>query len=102
VTQLTHTTSDPAARLRSVHAGARLAEALQAIALDAVDPSGPAHLTAPEWQRVCDLLEGPVEAVAGAAIASLTLALEDASRACEPALRRRLEALQMRAHLGVD
>lgn len=95
-------TTDIAARMRAVHALGRVRDLLRAVALDAMDPTGPAELDTDEWQCVCDIVEGPVDAAAAAAVEALTRALDDAARATEPGLAWRLEMLRQRAHLGVD
>jgi hypothetical protein len=90
------------ARLRAVHAAGRIADALLAVALDALEPYATEYLTPPDYQRLCRLVDGPVATSTDCALEALLEALATAIDASDPELVRRLEGLRADQILVLD
>jgi hypothetical protein len=83
------------ARLRSAFARERIADALLGVALDAVEPFASDYLSADEYERLCDLVQGPVDAATDDALATIARELVSLAEG-DPELRRRLETAEHR------
>lgn len=78
------------ARLRSVFARSRIADALLAVALDVVEPFASEYLSADEYDRLCGLVQEPVGEATEAALATIARELALLADA-DPEVSRRLQ-----------
>lgn len=78
------------ARLQSVYARARVADALLAVALDVVEPFATDYLSAEEYDRLCGLVQGPVGEATEAALTTIVSELALLADA-DPDLAQRIQ-----------
>jgi hypothetical protein len=81
------------ARLHSVHADGRVADALLGVALDVVEPFASDYLSADAYTRLCRLVQAPVDAATEAALTSIARVLALVVDA-DPDITRRLKAVR--------
>lgn len=84
-------------RLDAVHARGRAKDSLLGIALDIVEPYASDYLSPADYERVCELVRGPVEAATDAALEALLEALAPALGGADPDIVARVEAIRRRS-----
>ncbi len=89
-------------RLEVTHGRGRVAGAIHALALDLVDPYAQNELCSDDWDCLCELVRGPVEAATNAALNVLIESLEDTLPRADPRLVERIELVRRRSALGID
>ncbi len=92
----------PAPRPRLAECQGRLAEFLNAVALEDLDVQARESLPADEWEYLREIVREPVAHASAAALDVLEKELADALDATPPSLQARLETLRARADLGCD
>jgi hypothetical protein len=91
-----------AVRTREVYARGRVADALLAVAIDLLEPAARDQLSGDDWDRLCGIVRGPVDAATEAALEVLVTELDSAASAVDPGLMARPDLLRRRAFLGTD
>jgi len=91
-----------AVRSRDVYARGRVAEALLAVAMDLLEPAARDQLSGQDWDHLCRIVGGPVDAATEAALEVLLTELGAAATEVDPGLMARLDLLRRRAFLGTD
>lgn len=84
-------------RLQTVHAPGRTAETLLAIALDVLEPYASEYLSRGDYERLRDLVTGPVTAATEAAQAALVRELSRVLLEADPILVGGLKGLRVGA-----
>jgi len=82
-------------RLDSVHAEQRVADALLGVALDVLEPFASDYLSPDDYDRLCNLLQAPVNAASEAALTTIVTELVRLLEA-DPDIAARLETTQNR------
>ncbi len=91
-----------AARPRLSECQGRLAELLNAVALEDLDVQAREALPASDWEDLREIVREPVAHASAAALDVLESELAQALERTPPALLARLETLRARANLGCD
>ena len=91
-----------AVRSRDVYAQGRVSEALLSVAMDLLEPAARDQLSGPDWDHLCRIVRGPVQAATDAALEVLLVELGTAATEVDPGLMARLDQLRRRAFLGTD
>ena len=89
-------------RPRLAECQGRLAEFLNAVALEDLDAQARESLPADDWEYLREMLREPVAHASAAALDVLENELAHALETTPPALQARLETLRARAQLGCD
>jgi hypothetical protein len=89
-------------RSRDVYARGRVAEALLSVAMDLLEPAARDQLSGDDWDKLCRIVRGPVDAATEAALEVLLTELDSAALEVDVGLMARLDQLRRRAFLGTD